>query len=246
MLKIIADDLGLHEKVNEGIVSLLKNEKISGASLMANGEAFTDALVKIKDFKEKIGIHFVLVDEKSILTGNRLIKNYKHFFVNYHLGLIGLDFIRKELEAQIQKIEEVGIRPVFINSHQHLHLLPAITDIIIKIAKDHGISYVRIVSESNKHGHWFRRILLVVLNLFSNLARKKIIKAGLQCNDVFVGFLNAGRLSQKDIDLAYKLSGEGKIVELGCHPGYENEELREKFKHWRYHWQKELELLKND
>ena len=37
-----------------------------------------------------------------------------------------------------------------------------------------------------------------------------------------------------------------KIVELGCHPGYENEELRQKYRHWGdYNWQEELEILKN-
>ncbi len=243
MLKIIADDLGLHERTNGGIVDLLKNRKISGASLMANGQAFDDAINKIKEFQDNIGIHFVLVDEKSILTGARLPSNYNHFFIKYCLGLVGLDFIRKEFEAQIKKIEEAGIKPSFINSHQHLHLLPAITDIIIKVAKDRGISYIRVVSEPNIYDHWFRRVQLVVLNLLSDIARRKIIKAGLRCNDVFIGFLNAGRLSQKDIDLATKLSDEGRIVELGCHPGYENEELREKYRHWRYNWQKEHDLI---
>ncbi|MDO8496896.1 MAG: ChbG/HpnK family deacetylase [bacterium] len=243
MLKIIADDLGLHERTNEGIVDLLKSRKISGASLMANGQAFDDAIKKIVEFKDNIGIHFVLVDEKSILTGARLPNNYNHFFIKYFLGLVGLDFIRKELEAQIKKIEEAGIKPSFINSHQHLHLLPAITDIIIKIAKDHDVSYIRVVNEPNSHGHWFRRVQLAVLSSLSNMARRRIIKAGLRCNDVFIGFLNAGQLSQKDIDLATKLSDEGKIVELGCHPGYENEELREKYRHWRYNWQKEHDLI---
>ena len=44
--------------------------------------------------------------------------------------------------------------------------------------------------------------------------------------------------------MAKKLSDEysGKIVELGCHPGYETDDLKEKFKHWgNYNWQKELE-----
>ena len=66
--KVIADDLGLYPKVNDGIAELFKSGKIDGASLMANGEAFDDAINKAGDFKDKIGIHFVLIEEKSILT----------------------------------------------------------------------------------------------------------------------------------------------------------------------------------
>ena len=50
-LRIIADDLGLHPSVNDGIIFLLKNKYISGASIMANGQAFDDAVSKKKKKK---------------------------------------------------------------------------------------------------------------------------------------------------------------------------------------------------
>ena len=47
---IIADDLGLNSAVNEGIFFAFKNGLISGASLMPNGEAFDDAIQRLKYF----------------------------------------------------------------------------------------------------------------------------------------------------------------------------------------------------
>lgn len=246
-LRIIADDLGLAESVNDGIVFLLKEDKIGGASLMANGEAFYDAVSKIANFPN-IGTHLVLVEEKS-LTRIKLPKNHKIFFMKYILGLINLEDIGRELRAQIEKCISVGIMPQFINSHQHLHLLPGIMDIVIKLAGEYKIPYIRAVNEPvNLSGSkLLRKAQLLFLNFLSKSAKKKIKRAGLGCNDFFIGFINAGSISEDDIKYAENLARKypDKIIELGCHPGYESEELKKKYKHWGgYNWEKELELFK--
>lgn len=260
MLKIIADDLGLAKSVNDGIIFLLKENKIHGASLMANGEAFEDAVAQLKNANNaNTGIHFVLVEEKSI-SGIELPKSYKIFFINYLLGLIKLTEIEKELQAQLNKVIDVGIKPKFINSHQHLHLLPAITDIVIKLAKERQIPYVRTVNEivftSRSYckynvvfSKFFRFLQLIFLRFLSGVAKRKLKNAGLKSNNFFIGFVNAGNVREGDIKFTRELAKKypNKIVELGCHPGYEDENLRRQYKHWgKYNWQKELNLLKHD
>ena len=254
MLRIIADDLGLAESVNDGIVFLLKEKKIDGVSLMANGEAFEDAVSKIKEMGIKyvedalphIGVHFVLVDEKP-LSGFKSYKNYINFFFAYIFGRINKKGIEIELRAQIEKIISNGIKPAFINSHQHLHLLPGVMDIMISLAKKYGISYIRIIHEPLKaRGSLVRKAQLCFVRLLSGMAKKRIIRNGLRCNDFFIGFLNAGNLSKSDIDLALKINNDypDKIIELGCHPGFEAESLKIKYKHWgAYNWQKEIKML---
>ncbi len=243
-LKIVADDLGLAKPINDGILELLKNGRINGASLMANGEAFEDAVESARSLpKANIGVHFVLVEGKSLI-GMKLPKNHKLFFLKYILGMINKKDIKSELEAQVNKIISAGIRPVFINSHQHLHLLPGIMDMVIKIAKENNITYIRLVDEPvHGHGKIFRKLQLVFLKFLSSLARKKIDNAGLVYNNKFIGFINAGNLSLEDINLTRSM--EKGIIELGCHPGYENEELKKKYG-WgsAYNWKKELEMLK--
>src|SRR3989344_3942543 len=136
MLQIIADDLGLAKSVNDGIIFLLKEGKINGASLMANGEAFDDAVRQCLENKyANIGIHLVLVEEKQ-LTSMFFPKNHKAFFIKYLLGIIKLSDVENELRAQLSRMTSVGVKPAFINSHQHLHLLPGIMNVIIKLAKE--------------------------------------------------------------------------------------------------------------
>ncbi|MEX2033293.1 MAG: ChbG/HpnK family deacetylase [Candidatus Colwellbacteria bacterium] len=258
-LRIIADDLGLAECVNDGIALGLREGWLGGASLMANGEAFDDAVKRVGEAdKENIGAHLVLVEEKPLSkpgevsslvgTDGLLHKNHKAFFFRYVLGLISEAEIRKEFRAQLEIFLEAGIRPAFINSHQHLHLLPGIMVITIDLAKELEIPYIRIVSEPFSGGAVRRGLQLVFLNFLSWLAKKKIKKAGLLCNDIFVGFVNAGNLNEGDIQQAKSLAGKypDKIIELGCHPGYENEELRRKYEHWGdFNWLNEIRILES-
>lgn len=260
-LLVVADDLGLHELINDGIVDLLKNKVITGTSLMPNGEAFEDAIGKcLKIDSPNIGVHLVLVEEKpvskaseisSLLAKNgRLHRNHRIFFIRYILGLINKKEIDTEMRSQIVKCIQTGIEPVFINGHQHLHLLPGIMNIVIGLAKEYNIPYIRIVNEplSLSRGNLFRQVQLLFLIFLSTLAKNKIKKAGLECNDFFVGFINAGNLNRENIEQAVELTHkyQGKKVELGCHPGSENEQLRRNYKSWgNYNWQKEANLLKS-
>ena len=251
-LFIIADDLGLHKSVNDGIIFLLKEKKIDGASLMSNGEAFEDAVGQSRDAQlSSIGVHFNLVEQISLTLGKPMPRNHKIFFIKYVLGLIGKDFIREELKAQIEKIIQAGIKPAFINGNQHLHLLPGIMNIVIGLAVEYGIHYIRMANEpiSLEKGRFFRQFQLLFLNFLSKLAKNKIKKAGLECNDYFVGFINAGNLSENDVKQARELAEKhpDKVIELGSHPGYEDENLRKQYEHWgNYNWQKEFNLLNQD
>lgn len=255
MLKIIADDLGLHKSINDGIVFLLKEKKIDGASLMANGQEFDDAVRQCLEIgasnpthKFMCGVHLNLVEQRSVISGNQMFKNHKIFFIKYVLGLVNKDAVREELKAQVEKVIKTGLKPLFLNGNQHLHLLPGVMNMVIDLAKEYNITYIRIVNEpiSFKKGRFFRQAQMVFLNFLSKLAGNKIKKAGLECNDYFVGFADAGTVNLKTIQEAKSLSEKypDKMTELGCHPGYESEDLRLKFKHWgNYNWRKELDLL---
>lgn len=260
-LLIVADDLGLHGSINNGIVDLLKSKVVTGASLVPNGEAFEDAISKCLEIGSlNIGVHLTLVEEKpvsrvsevsSLVAENGYLHiNHKIFFIRYILGLINKEEIGIEMRSQITNCIRAGIKPVFINSHQHLHLLPGIVNMVIGLAREYNIPYIRVVNEpiSLSRGNLFRQAQLLFLILLSKLAKNKIKKAGLECNDFFTGFINAGDLNQEDIEQTKELAWkhQDKRIELGCHPGFEDEELKKRYKNWgNYNWQKETNLLKS-
>ena len=152
MLKLIvnADDLGLCESVNEGIVQAHQSGIVTSASIMANGRAFDHAirlcqLVPSLD----LGIHLTLVEEKPLReastipslvgAGGKLHPHATTFMKKYVSGAIRVREVWSELEAQIQKVVSRGISVSHLDSHQHLHALPHIRRVSIELAKKYNI-----------------------------------------------------------------------------------------------------------
>ena len=251
-VQIVADDFGLTPATNEGIAYCLKNGLVNSAALMANGKAFADAVENINPPTDglppfRLGVHLTLVGEKPLVGNNPLPKNHRSFFIRYLLGGIKLAGVEKELRAQIEKCLAAGLQPSFLNSHQHLHLLPGVLAVVIKLAREYEILSVRIVNEpivwSSKK--LFRKLQLVFLNFLSRRARDKLAAAGLTYNHWFIGFVNAGHLQSADLALALMLKQRypEQKIELGCHPGFEDEYVRNKYRHWGYQWREEIRVL---
>src|SRR3989339_560109 len=88
MLKIIinADDFGLNEKVNEGILRSFRNGILRSASLMANGNSFEQAVGIINSNPNlDIGVHLTLVEEKPILDIDK-IPTKTDYFTGFYFG----------------------------------------------------------------------------------------------------------------------------------------------------------------
>jgi len=259
-LRIVADDFGLTESINEGILLCLRQNLITSVSILPSGQAFNHAVENLQSFSSPdVGIHLTLVEEHSILPESEIsslicsqgtfYKKHWIFFLRYMLQLIRPADIEREFRAQIGRCLQAGLQLRFLNSHQHLHLLPGITDITIQLAREHQIPYIRIVKEPGRirMKKLFRRLQLSFLHLLSKSATRKIRSAGLQYNDVFFGFMNAGNLQNSDLRSAFGVAKSHPefLVELGCHPGFSDEVTVRKFAGWGdYRWSEEVETLR--
>ncbi len=58
-----------------------------------------------------------------------------------------LDQLDREIEAQFDRLEKAGIRPTHIDSHHHLHMHPAIFELVCRHASRRAIRWVRIPHE---------------------------------------------------------------------------------------------------
>src|SRR5262249_23262204 len=67
LIIINADDLGLHEAVNEGIIRAHQDGVVTSASIIACGRAFNDALIRCKSCPGlDLGVHLTLVEERPL------------------------------------------------------------------------------------------------------------------------------------------------------------------------------------
>ena len=144
-----------------------------------------------------------------------------------------------ELRRQITKIFSAGISPTRLDGHKHVHILPGVSEIVIRLAQEFSIPSVRCPLEEAPA---FARLLragrnsgvaaakqYVVGRAVSRFARGfklKLAEAGLLFPAHFYGLTQTGFLDAQS--LQYILDGlpEG-ISELMCHPGYADARLVE-------------------
>jgi chitin disaccharide deacetylase len=250
-----ADDFGLSPSINEGIEDACKHGILRSASLMANAEGFGDAVERVRQIPQLgVGIHLSLVGERPIapiqeLGGlvdrdGLLPVTYAEFARGYLSRKFTLREARCEMEAQVTRVLDAGIRPTHLDSHQHVHLLPGFFDLTLDLAEANQIGVVRAAYDrsvfSGVLGSW-RGVQLGALILLSALARDKIRRRGLRCAGFFHGLAGSGHLDTQALCGILSRLGPG-VHEIMCHPGFETLALRHRYA-WDYKWETEAEAL---
>ena len=259
-LIINADDFGLHETVNLGIIHGHIAGFITSTTIMASGKAFEHAVTLANSNPRLgIGVHLTLVGETCVCEpatidslvdkqGN-LAPQYPQFLLRYMLGKIKLADIRRELTAQVQKVVDSGLCITHLDSHQHMHIVPGISNITIEIAKKFGIKAVRIPAES----YFFlggypctimRLLARTGLTCLAQLASWKMKNSGLFMPQHFFGMLAGGNMREEFLLRIVDALPDG-ISEIMMHPGTNNEALN-KSHNWDYHGEQELAAVTSD
>ena len=254
-LIINADDFGLHKDINAGIIKGFKEGFITSTSLMCSAPAFDDAVALAKaNPKLGIGIHLTLVGGVQPLLARDIVSSLvddKGFFPSDYIQFIKkfMSFgikaseIKAELSNQLERGLATGLNITHVDSHQHLHVLPGITEIVTDLCVDYGIKYVRIPAEpiswtAGYQANLSRKIGRFGLTLCSEVAKLKFKRAGLKSPEHFYGMLAGGNLDAVLVGKMIEALPEG-VSEIMTHPGL-NSEVLGKLYPWGYHWEEEL------
>lgn len=245
-----ADDFGLSEGINRGILSAFQRGILRSTSILPNGTAFDDAAAIAASTPDlDIGFHVSLVDEKCVAPvsdvhglvddNGCLPASYSEFVKGYFSRRFSLRDIQVEIEAQLRRVVDAGIHPTHIDSHQHLHVLPGIIDVVIQTAKDAGIPVIRIPRECGGPGaRFFHRL---VLSFFCKSAESKARMAGLHYPDNFFGFSVSGHMNEYNLTKTLDSLRPG-VNEIMCHPGFIDPATSARYQ-WGYHWDDETSAL---
>ena len=258
MSKLIvnADDFGLHSAVNAGIIDGHRTGIITSTSLLAGGEAFTEAVSMAKENpKLGIGIHIALVgglkpvcdpaEVPSLVTPEGIFpESYMEFIKRIYSGKINYSELRKEIHAQMTQIVETGLKVTHIDGHQHMHVLPTVLPIVIEQAKSFGINAIRVPDESTSFMNYIyspaRFLGKVGLSTVAANARPIVRNNNMLTTQYFWGMVNGGNIDQKALmGILKKVNNNSGTHELMVHPGISNTILGKRY-NWRYHWEDEL------
>lgn len=254
-LIVHADDFGLSERVNDGVLDAHLNGILTSTSVMACAPAFDHAVGLSKANPSlDTGLHLTLIEERPLTdpakipslvdAEGRFHKHITVFAKRYFQGLIDLDEVRLELDAQIAKAREAGLVLSHLDSHQHVHMLPGILGVAQELGLRHGVVRMRLPREAvspymlASPGGLPRVAQQLVLNHFCRRARGSFGPH----TDHFSGFYFGGRLDSDALAKVISALPKSGTCELMCHPG-EDDPASERL-HWGYAWANELSALK--
>ena len=246
MKKIIfnADDLGCSKENNQAVLYGYKSGIITSSSLIVNMAGFEDAVFKINsDLKDMtIGLHFNIIEGKSLTNANLLCDKYGNFNKNfiqiayYANNKEFLNQIEKELRAQIEKALKYH-NISHLDSHVHIHSIPNIFNLFIKTAKEYNIKFIRTQKEIpyitfNKSFNTKYPVNIIKNVLLNTLSRKNIEllnNSDIKTNDYLIGVLYTGMMEENTIINGLKrIKKDNTITEIIIHPYFDPKDSRKK------------------
>jgi hopanoid biosynthesis associated protein HpnK len=257
-LIINADDFGLHDSINTGIIRAHRDGCVTSATLVAGGQAFDQAVSLARQCPDLgVGVHLTLVGlrpvahggVRSLLTGDGSFwPDYLAFSRQYCKGRIKPEHVETELRCQLQKVVGSGLKITHLDSHQHLHVLPGFPRIIGKLAHEFKIDRIRIPAEPinfmpTAEWSWGRLLSRIALTGCAVEAGIQYRRQGLRHPDHFFGMLSGGRTNYQNLQAILTQLPEG-TTEIMVHPGLDNAILEAAY-HWNYQWQAEMEALRS-
>ena len=256
---INADDLGLSEGTNNGIVNALQHGLVSSTSLMACGRAFDHAVVLLK--KAGItgaGVHLTLDEERPVCEASAIssITTSSGRFMERGILLkkllltnqINMDHVYLEFRSQIHKIRDAGLTVTHLDGHGHVHVYPGISRIVSRLASEFGIRKIRFPAERYSYLDFKRfnakkYLNKAIVTTFAILARKQFAAQHSVMPDGFMGMLFGGSLNVDNLERVFANMPNARCVEIMSHPGDMDEQREKEYGHWRYHWTDELNAL---
>ena len=252
-LIVTADDFGLTDALNVGIVEAHTHGIVTAASVMATGTAFEDAVDRAHSVPSlELGVHLTLDNERPLVPGMRTLTDGDGRFVQRGellrrllLGSVDRTEVERCWRAEIEQCLSAGVRPAFLNSHGHMHVFPTLLPTALRLAHDYGIPAVRRpveppwASRPASAGHAGRGLIVGAAALWS-FGRDKT--SGVCTTAAFRGLGASGRNTTARLTLECNSLGEG-ITELMVHPGRNDAVTQRRYGHWHYHWEEELQAL---
>ena len=227
-LIINADDFGLSEGINRGIIEGFRAGAITSTSLMVGMPAFDDA-VRIARAAPALGIglHFTLTAGRPLTRAPSLIDEETGNFLRVPAlvrralaGRVRRVEVEDECAAQIAAAREAGLHLTHLDGHHHIHLLPGVRDAVRRVVGAERIPAVRRPSE-RPFGvvGWRRRMperaLIGVLARYVDRARWHVATS-----DHFVGSVLLGARQFQSLLVRVLDSLAPGTTELMVHPGY--------------------------
>ncbi len=248
LLIVNADDFGLTAGTSEAILRAHRDGIVTSTSALAVGRTFDAAADALVSSGIGVGAHLALIGEDPpLLTTSEIPtlvgrsgfrRSWREFTRALLAGRIDLVDVRKELQTQLEHLLDRGVHPTHLDSHQHIHLLPPIGEVVLDLACSHGVRAVR-----TPRGVGASPRSSAVRVLGSRLAARAR-RRGIATTDRFVGLEHSGHMTIEPLSRVVGGLDAMRVssVEVSVHPGLPVDAERDRFD-WGFEWGAELDAL---
>ncbi|QIK57073.1 ChbG/HpnK family deacetylase [Erysipelothrix sp. HDW6A] len=217
-LIVKADDWGSTPGVTDGIAKAITEGVVRDTSFLANSVHFDYAVSKANEIGlNDLGLHLTLTYGKSILGHEEVpsITDKEGYFYRSPEKIpkeFSVGEVEREFRAQLKRFKESGKKLTHIDSHHHIHTLlgPEVFEVVMKIASEENVPVRRPLSDMIEITKRYNIRLTDKLDL--NFGGGKNEKKSTISH--FLGILE-------------KYINTDEIVEVMCHPGIVDQNLRE-------------------
>lgn len=223
-IELCADDFGLSPGVSQGIIKLVRMQRLSAVSCMVNMPDFSLHAEDLLALQSKIqtGLHFNLTEGYFLSEPDKRCYGLNELLIKTHLRLIKSSFIAKEFNAQLDHyINIMGGLPDFIDGHQHVHQFPKIRQVILELYEQRlrkNGTFIRSTYPAITLPHYqFKAYILAVTG--GRALSSKLIKPGIPHNRYFSGVYDfAPGSNYRDLFRQWlRLAPSNTLIM--CHPG---------------------------
>lgn len=233
---INGDDFGFSRGVNQGMIRAYEEGILTSTSLMVTGDAAEEAIALAKNHPGlAVGLHLVLVCGRSVLPPSQiphLVDSEGNFSnsslaagLRYQFHPAAREELRQEIRAQLIKFQASGLPLSHLDGHLHLHVHPVVLQILVELAPEFNIRFIRLPAEElGKTLKLNRQALLTKLvwsAVFAGLRRygeKLLTPQGIRFTDRVYGLLQTGNMTEEYL-LGLIPQIESNLSEIYCHPG---------------------------
>jgi predicted glycoside hydrolase/deacetylase ChbG (UPF0249 family) len=249
-LIVSADDFGYFRCVSAGIVHAHQHGMVTATAVLANAEGFRQDAALLKTCPDlDIGVHLNLTtgvplsDRLGSLcraSGGRLPS--KFVMLKWLLaGQLTEADVETEWRMQIQETLDAGLTPRFLNSHEHVHMMPRALPAAKRLAREFGIRHLRVPSPTHL-SFWPPGAFVRDLALGALAWRGRA--GGENSPAKFVGLGASGRLTAGVLRSCFAAMKPGTVYELMCHPGFHDVAEVKDSRLLAYHdWEGEVRAL---
>jgi predicted glycoside hydrolase/deacetylase ChbG (UPF0249 family) len=249
-LIVNADDYGYFACVSKGILKAATQGVVRATGVFATSAHLDEHAAWLRDCAAlDAGVHLNLTDGTPLTSDlqKALVRWSGRFPRKFTMarailsGAIKLNAVKVEWRAQIERCLEHGLKLRFLNSHEHMHMLPSLFPVAKALARDYDIRHVRFPTSrltwSSSTGSLFRGAVIKGLGWINRRHREATTAH-------FLGMERSGRLDMRYLEAAVPRLRAGRFYELMCHPGdFDPREVRDP-RLLRYHdWEGELRTL---